>query len=81
LKFSYAEVCLNRPFQDSKNTADSFTEKYVLALKCLVAASKLEADNAELKEQVARFKKTLEEKKATINEKILEAINEQLKQL
>lgn len=57
------------------------TEKYALALKCLLAASKIDASDATLKEQIARFKKAIEEKSASIPAKTLEAIKEEMKEL
>ncbi|KFY43335.1 hypothetical protein V495_03997 [Pseudogymnoascus sp. VKM F-4514 (FW-929)] len=56
-------------------------EKYLLALKCLLAASAIDSSNSTVKEQIARFKKGLEAKSASLPAKVLEAIKEEAKKL
>lgn len=53
-------------------------EKYLPALKCLVAASKIDAGDATVKEQTARLRKTLSELKEPLPEKIKEVIDAEL---
>ncbi|KAG9827726.1 N-terminal acetyltransferase A, auxiliary subunit, partial [Aureobasidium melanogenum] len=53
-------------------------EKYLPALKCLVAASKIDANDATVKEQTARLRKTLSELKEPLPEKIKEVIAAEL---
>ncbi|TIA44951.1 N-terminal acetyltransferase A, auxiliary subunit [Aureobasidium pullulans] len=53
-------------------------EKYLPALKCLVAASKIDNANSLLKEQTARLRKTLAELKEPLPEKIKEVIDAEL---
>lgn len=56
-------------------------EKYALALKCLIDAKKLDASNETVSEQIARFKKTVEDKKASIEPSVLAAVQEEMKEL
>ncbi|KAH0255593.1 hypothetical protein KCU91_g17403, partial [Aureobasidium melanogenum] len=53
-------------------------EKYLPALKCLVAASKIDASDVTVKEQTARLRKTLSELKEPLPEKIKEVIDAEL---
>lgn len=56
-------------------------EKYALALKCLIAAKGIDATDATVTEQIARFKKAVEEKASATSENELETIKEQTKDL
>lgn len=59
----------------------TITEKHLLALKCLLAASAIDSSNATVKEQISRFNKALKEKSTSLPEKVLEAIQEEAKKL
>lgn len=56
-------------------------EKYLLALKCLLAASAIDSSDLTVKEQISRFNKGLEAKSTSLPEKVLEAIKEEAKKL
>lgn len=51
-----------------------------MALKCLVAAKKLDAANETVAEQIGRFKKTVEEK-GSIEPSVLEAVKAEMESL
>jgi len=57
------------------------TEKYLPALKCLLAASKLDAKNATLTEQVSRFRQTLDKLSEPLPPKVDEVIKSSMSQL
>jgi N-alpha-acetyltransferase 15/16, NatA auxiliary subunit len=56
-------------------------EKYLLALKCLLAASDIDSSNSTVREQIFRFSKALDEKSASLPAQVLEAIKEEAKKL
>lgn len=57
------------------------TEKYLLALKCLIAASSLDKENESVKEQKTRFKKVVESELEGVDAKVVELIKEEFAKL
>lgn len=57
------------------------TEKYLLALKCLMAASAIDKENESVKEQKIRFKKVVESELEGTDPKVVEIIKEEFAKL
>ena len=60
----------------SVNKANTVAEKYAEAAECLLAAKKIDATCSSVASMIEKFKKTVQDKSSTIDEKVKEKMKD-----